>query len=79
MAMRSHSRFTLYWLLTLEVRLPNGWRGMVPMTRGSSRHSLEVPGTSTQTWIEQKRIDKTILVAGCQVGNIDKVMFTNYN
>ena len=50
MAMRSHSRFTLYWLLTLEVRLPNGWRGIVPMTKGSSRHSLDVPGTSTQTW-----------------------------
>lgn len=50
MAMRSHSRLTLYWLLTLDVRLPKGWRGMVPMTSGSSRHSLDVPGTSTQTW-----------------------------
>lgn len=54
MAMRSHSRLTLYWLLTLEVLLPKGWRGMVPMTSGSSRHSLDVPGTSTQTWCEEK-------------------------
>lgn len=53
MAMRSHSRLTLYWLLTLDVRLPKGWRGMVPMTSGSSRHSLDVPGTSTQTWWEE--------------------------
>lgn len=49
MAMRSHSRFTLYWLLTLEVLLPKGCRGIVPMTNGSSRYSLDVPGTSTQT------------------------------
>lgn len=54
MAMRSHSRLTLYWLLTLEVRLPKGWRGMVPMTSGNSRHSLDVPGTSTQTCGDKK-------------------------
>lgn len=52
--MRSHSRFTLYWLLTLEVLLPKGWRGIVPMTSGSSRHSLDVPGTSTQTCCKEK-------------------------
>lgn len=55
MAMRSHSRLTLYWLLTLDVRLPKGCRGMVPMTRGSSRHILDVPGTSTQTWSEERK------------------------
>ena len=54
MAMRSHSRFTLYWLLTLEVLLPKGWSGIVPMTSGSSRNSLDVPGTSTQTWGRQR-------------------------
>lgn len=53
MARRSHSRFTLYWLLTLEVLLPKGWRGIVPMTSGSSRYSLDVPGTSTQTCCKQ--------------------------
>lgn len=54
MAIRSHSRLTLYWLLTLEVRLPKGWRGMVPMTSGSSRQSFDVPGTSMQTYKEAK-------------------------
>lgn len=54
-AMRSHSRLTLYWLLTLDVRLPKGWSGMVPMTSGSSRHSLDVPGTSTQTWPDKRK------------------------
>lgn len=49
MAMRSQSRFRLYWLLTLEVRLPKGWRGMVPMTSGSSRDNFEGPGMSTHT------------------------------
>lgn len=45
----SQSRLTLYWLLTLDVRLPKGCSGMVPMTSGSSRSSLDVPGISTQT------------------------------
>lgn len=53
MARRSHSKFTLYWLLTLEVLLPKGWRGIVPMTSGSSRYSLDVPGTSTHTCCKQ--------------------------
>lgn len=55
MAMRSHSMFTLYWLLTLDVRLPNGCRGIVPITSGSSRESLDVPGTSTHTYENKKQ------------------------
>lgn len=65
MAMRSHSRFTLYWLLTLEVLLPKGWSGMVPMTSGSSRYSLDVPGTSTQTCRKYNGEDKSWV--GCSV------------
>lgn len=37
-------------LPTLEEHLLKGCRGMVPMTSGSSKSSLEVPGMSTQTW-----------------------------
>lgn len=40
----------LAWLPTLDERLPKGCRGMVPMTSGSSRSNLDVPGMSTQTW-----------------------------
>lgn len=39
----------LHWLLTLEVREPKGWRGMVPMTRGRFRERFIAPGMSTYT------------------------------
>ena len=41
--------FMLHWLLTLEVLLPNGCRGMVPMTRGKLRNKSIAPGISTYT------------------------------
>lgn len=51
----SQSRLMLYWLLTLDVRLPNGCSGIVPMTSGSSRSSLDVPGISTQTCRDRRQ------------------------
>lgn len=46
------SQLMLHWLLTLEVREPKGWRGMVPMTRGRFRDKLIAPGMSTYTWTQ---------------------------
>ncbi len=43
------SQLMLHWLLTLEVREPKGWRGMVPMTRGRLRDRFIAPGMSTYT------------------------------
>lgn len=43
------SQLMLHWLLTLEVREPKGWRGMVPMTRGRFRDRFIAPGMSTYT------------------------------
>ena len=43
------SQLMLHWLLTLEVREPKGWSGMVPMTRGRFRDRLIAPGMSTYT------------------------------
>lgn len=41
------SQLMLHWLLTLEVREPKGWRGMVPMTRGRFKDRFIAPGMST--------------------------------
>lgn len=46
------SQLMLHWLLTLEVREPKGWRGMVPMTRGRFKDRFIAPGMSTYTWAQ---------------------------
>lgn len=46
----SQFMFMLHWLLTLDVLLPNGCRGMVPMTSGKLRNKSMAPGISTYTW-----------------------------
>lgn len=43
------SQLMLHWLLTLEVREPKGWRGMVPMTSGRFKDRFIAPGMSTYT------------------------------
>lgn len=43
------SQLMLHWLLTLDVREPKGWRGMVPMTKGRFRDRFIAPGMSTYT------------------------------
>lgn len=45
----SQFMFMLHWLLTLDVLLPNGCRGMVPMTSGKLRNKSMAPGISTYT------------------------------
>jgi len=43
----SQFMFMLHWLLTLDVLLPNGCKGMVPMTSGKLRNKSMAPGIST--------------------------------
>ena len=54
-AMPSQLMVMLHWLLTLEVREPKGWSGMVPMTRGRLRDRFIAPGMSTYTCTQRER------------------------
>ena len=54
-AMPSQLMVMLHWELTLDVRLPNGCRGIVPMTRGRLRDRFMAPGMSTYTWTDGQR------------------------
>lgn len=45
----SQFMFMLPWLLTLDVLVPNGCRGIVPMTSGKLRNKSTAPGISTYT------------------------------
>lgn len=54
------SQLMLHWLLTLEVREPKGWRGMVPMTRGRFKDRFIAPGMSTYTWAKDSRTPRGV-------------------